>query len=344
MDLETFDNDASMDTAVERIMGKLAAPETAPEPRPRQNARAEAVQTETDPVVESEEGETEQVEESTEAKAGEEEEDFLEIPPDEEGKEATRIRAAEAVEAYKKMRQIDGDIANIVNEAEAKYTAEQDTILNELVHLHETVRTRAEAALRVIPAPQPPSKLYLDERSEYYDPTAYARLMIDYQEQAEAYQHLERQAQEARTYEEQMQAIIARQRGEREYARLARHEGFREWSDPAKREVHEAAMIADLDKHFGIKPEDLQGVSSHKLFILAKVALDAKANAAKAPEVRKQVKETAVKLTRGQSANQMRAADGTFSSAAKTAREELRSTGSSDAFANFLISSGALRK
>jgi hypothetical protein len=340
METEMFDNsDGSLDLAVEKIMGKLGGGEPAPEPRQKAPSRADEVQTETDPVIEPEaEAEAEEVEAEAEP-AEKEADDFLEIPSEKEGEAPIKVRTSEALEAYKQMRQMNESIASAINKHEADYIAQQDKVLGELRATYDTVRQNAEAALRTMPQPQRPSRLLMDPNSGYYDPAAYAHQMGVFEDQVAALQHYQSEARKAAEGQDRLAQIEAQRHGEREYTRLSRHPGFQDWADAGKREALESALLDKLGKHFGIGLEDVQGVRSHKLWLLADAAIKAAETRAEAPNIRKQVKETAAKVTASRS-TPPRGGDGKFVS---DARKELAETGSVDAFANLLIRSGALR-
>ena len=80
----------------------------------------------------------------------------------------------------------------------------------------------------------------------------------------------------------------------------------------------------------------------HKLMQALDFALKAKQAPAKAVEVRKAVKESAAKMTNGQLPERNRT--GQFTSETRAARDELRKTGSEEAFVNVLLRSGALKQ
>lgn len=350
--LDTYDNsDGSLDGAVEKIMAKLGTDEGKPteasgKMEKQNGTRAEDLQVETDPVIEPEEGDEDRPEASdgedpADKNTADDDELFLEIPSEEEGKEAEKIRAADALEAYKSQRQMKESIASAINKQEAEYIAKNDAMLEQIKAVQTEVQRRAEAALKMIPRPQRPNPVLLDQNSQYYDPARYAAMELDYQDQVAALSHYDKTAKEARDTQEKIEQVQSAQTAEREYARLARHKGFEAYADPAKRGALETALVERLSKSpLAITAEDLKGVQSHKLWLLAENYLKMTETAAKAPEVRKQVQEKAVKITKGQRAGQDRAPNGQF---VNDARKELKETGTQDAFANYLIKSGALR-
>lgn len=268
-------------------------------------------------------------------------EQFIEIPRG-EGEEAERIPVAEAVKAIEQVRTFNGGVAAAINRVEAEYQEKQDGVLNEIVQMHETVRQRAEAALRAIPSPRPPSKVYLDRASEHYNPEEYHLRMLDYNEQVKAYELVGAEGKRASEALTQLQAAQIMQHSEREYARLARYPGFEEWADPAKRDVHEAAMLKDLEELYGVKADDLAGVRTHKLFVMARDLIAAKKTAKAAPEIKRQVKERVAKVTKGVAA-QPRTSSGQFAPGAQAALKELQTTGSKEAAAAYILRSGLAR-
>ena len=354
--------DSSMDAAVATIMGKIQAENgTAPKADARKVA-ADPDPTEYDGSVDLEQLERDQADAAagnkqakgtadadpddqsddagTDAAAAEGDEIF-ELPPEAEGQEPVKMTKTEAIAAIRAQRQIQGDIANVINQAEAKYQAEQDTIINEIAQAHDVVITRAEAALRTMPRPQMPSELMKDPNSQYYDPQTYYVLRDTYDEQVKVIKQV--QAEHAKATQQKDEALTAQEQiqNAREHERLARV--WPEWKDTAKREAKAAELIKSAEKEFGISPATMAKMPfDHKLMQALDFALKAKQAPAKAVEVRKAVKESAAKMTNGQLPERNRT--GQFTSETRAARDELRKTGSEEAFVNVLLRSGALKQ
>ena len=351
--------DASMDKAVATIMGKIQTENgTAPKADTRKVA-ADSDPTEYDGSVDLEQLERDQADAAaakTAKGAGETEPDdqgeagaeadaagdeIFELPPEAEGQEPVKMTKAEAIAAIRAQRQITGDIANVINAAEAKYQQEQDKIIEEIAQAHDVVITRAEAALKMMPRPQMPSELLLDRTSQYYDPETYHLQKLTFDKQVEVIKQV--QAAHATATTQKTEALTAAEQiqNAREHERLSRV--WPEWKDTAKREAKATELLEGAEKVFGIPKETMAKLPfDHKLLQALDFALKAKQAPAKAVEVRKVVKESAAKMTNGQLPD--RARNGQFTSETKAARDELRKTGSVDAFADMLIRSGALKQ
>lgn len=274
------------------------------------------------------------------AEAGAEGDDIFELPPEAEGEEPVKMTKAEAIAAIRAQRQIQGDVANVINQAEAKYQQEQDKIIDEIAQAHDVVITRAEAALKMMPRPQLPSEALLDRNSQYYDPERYHLEKINYDRQVEVISQVQQahktaQAQKAEALSAQEQIQNAR-----EHERLAR--AWPEWKDPAKREAKASELITGAEKVFGIPREVMAKMPfDHKLMQALDFALKAKQAPEKAVEVRKAITEKAPKMVDGKAPLPPRARNGQF---VNEARARLKETGSEDAFAEVLMRSGALKQ
>lgn len=277
---------------------------------------------------------------ATEEDAG----DWLEIPAEAEGQEAVRVPLAEAVEAVKQVRAMQGDIAAAVHKAEDEARARQSEYLRDIVQSHAAVRHAAEMALQVIPQPQPPSRLYLDPNSQYYNPEVYHREMLAYEDQVRAWRSIEAKATEARSYEQQALLAASEAAATREHERLSRY--VPDWGDEGKRQAMITDISEKLGKLYGISPDYIASVPfNHGLVRMAMDAIAAKTTPAPKPaEVKKAVQERVAKVTRG-NAQQARNADGTFQAGqASQARQALRSSGDERDAARLFMTDPTLRQ
>lgn len=358
---EMSGEDASLDAAVAAIVGKMQG-DKGPAPDARPAARGDV--NEYDGSTDLEELEAQQADaqananaksvdpkatgdepaEESEAEKGAEasgEEQYLELPPEAEGGEVERIPLTEAIAAFKAQRQIQGDIANVINEAEAKYQKEQDGVLEAISKIHDVVLDRAEAALRIMPRPQMPSELLLDRNSQYYDPETYHLQKLNYDKQVDVIRTIVAERDKAAKDKEAVTTLAQQQQDAREHERLSRLKGWEDWKDPAKREARSTEMMTSLEKHYGI-PRDLMDKYPfhHGIMQMAADALAHRQAPVKAAEVKKQVQEKAPKIVNGRAADAPRDKNGRF---VNEARQRLRESGSEDAFAEVLLRSGALK-
>lgn len=271
-------------------------------------------------------------------------EDWLEIPAAEEGAEPERVPLNEAVEAIKQVRAMQGDIAAAVHKAEDEARANQAKYLEDVVRMHTTVRQQAEMALQTIPTPQPPSRAYLDPNSQHYNPEYYHRAMLEYEDQARAWQGIEQRAMQARQQQQAALDAASEAAATREHERLSRY--LPDWKDEGKRATMINDLTEKLGKTYGITPEFINAVPfNHGLVRMAMDALAAKEAppAPKPAEVRKAVQERVAKVVKGNA--QPRNSDGTFQAGqASQAREALRKSGDERDAARLFMSDPSLRQ
>lgn len=256
--------------------------------------------------------------------------EFIEIPGAEEGAAAERVPLAEAVEAIKKVRALNGDIAAAVNQAEITYQKEQDGIIADIVKAHDVVIDRAEAALKMIPKPQMPSNLYLDENSPYYDPKTWTALKQQYDQQVALLQGIAKEREDAVKQKGEAQSAQEMVTNAREHERLVRVWGD-DWKNPQKREAKTKALFDGAEKHFHIDQALREKLPfDHRIMAALDFAIQAKERPAKAVEVKKAVQAAAPKIVKGQ-ATPERTADGRFQAGAM---KRLSETGSREDAAN----------
>lgn len=266
------------------------------------------------------------------------EEDFIELPAAEDGKEPERIRVAEALEAVQKLRQMDGDIATAVIKVEEEAFAKQDTFTQKLAQTFDLVAKQANVTLQVMRQmfPQEPSRLMLDETSQHYNPAAYWQERNYYDDFVK---HFHKVSDFLDKAEQGKSATGSQQDGEftrRELDRTARY--IPEFKDPAAREAKKAEWL-DVLKPYGLTQEDLNEITDHRALRIINDFAKAKLAERKAPEVRKAVQEKAPKIVKGRANPNRDAGNGRYISDAK---KELKETGSQDAFAKKLLRSGFL--
>lgn len=353
----TYGEDASVDAAVGKLLGKITpedvetiGPTTrrAPE-KETKRASTERDVTDIDGSTDLEEAEAAErqakasgTDDEGDGKAGaggDKAEDEFELPAETEGGEVEKIPRAQVIEAIRAQRQIQGGVAEAINKAEAEYIGKQDEALGSILKMHGIVRERAEAVLRTIPTPQRPSRDMLNPQSQNYDPQTFLLMEKEFDDQVSAYNHYVHSRNEAKKAEDATRAAVAEQTSTREFDRLSRHKGYEGWAKPETRAVAQKAMLDSLQKHFGVTAEEVGSFNNHKLILLAATAVAAKEAATKAPVVRKELQEGTPKITRTQATPTRDANTGKFTS---EARERLRSEGSEDAFADLLLKSGAL--
>ncbi len=349
--------DASLDSAVAAITAKLRGgveAERRDDPRENRDDRDVIERDLGSGLEESERIEREsQAAEETDGKAPAEDESeggaeaaaeddaqFIELPPAEEGAEPERVPVAEAVEAVKQLRQMNGEIATAVIRAEEEAFAKQDKITQALSSTFETVAQQAKTALQMmhVYAPQPPDPILLDESSGYYDPAHYHKAKIQYDNFVQHYQKVQatlKQAEEGRATVGWQQDVETMRR---ETERAARF--IPEFKDEKTRAAKVAEYLEVLGPRYGITKEMLEEIGDHRGWrIVNDLSRSLKAEK-KAPEVKKHLTETKPKIVNGRVSPTRDPNSGQFVS---KARQELKEHGSEDAFARLLMRSGALK-
>lgn len=267
---------------------------------------------------------------------GAEEAEFISIG---EGESAEKIPLAEAVEAVKQFRQMQGDVATAVIRVETEAQQKQDQITDNLMSAYRAVHERASIALQVMQnyMPREPDPVLLDRNSGYFDPETYHVAKIRYDEHMQFMGTLAATVREADSGAKGVSGQFDAELTRRETARTARF--IPEWGDEKTRDAKKGEILEYLSGKYGVTKAELDDIVDHKawrmmndLFVTAKTDR-------KAPEVRKAVQEKAPKLTK-ERALPGRTTDGKFIS---DARKALRESGSEDAFAEFLLRSGATK-
>lgn len=352
--------DASLDAATAKIMGKLQPEDTmtsaelARQPRREEpDERGERgddieIQGETDldriETVERDKriaGETEDDSGEGDRAAPEGGEDtFIELPAS-DGKEAERIPLAEAIEAVSKYRQIQGDIDAAVIRAEDEARGQHEKITEGLLQTFQTVQQHARTTLQAMQRylPQPPDPIMLDENSGYYDPAGYHRAKLHYDGFVDQFRQIEAELTRAQQSEKATLSYSDKAHLDREMTRAARY--IPEFKDETTRTAKQKEILDVLGPKYGLNANDVADFTDHRAWrILNDLAAMTKAQKA-APEVRKQLAEKTAKITKEGRVQQTR--DEQTGRFVSEARKALKTERSEDAFAKYLLQSGALK-
>ena len=270
---------------------------------------------------------------------GEEAPVFLEIPRG-EGEEAEKVPLADAVEAVKSWRQLQGDIATAVTKAEEEAYQKHDAVTGQLTEALSAIRNEARVAIEMMRAyePQPPDPIMLDRNSGYYDPEQYHLARIQYERAMGHRAQLEtrlRQAEEGLKTTGQFQ--------DQEFVRREQEKAARfipEWKDEKTRAAKKAEILDVLSKRYGVTQADLDDIVDHKAWRMMADLVKMANVETKAPEIKKAVQEKAPKLVNGR-VPPKDPSNGRFVS---EARKELQAKGTEDAFVNYLLKAGASQR
>lgn len=348
--------DASLDSAVATIAAKLRGDEQQrPDPRENREDRdaierenstdleeSERLEREARADDENAQGEKPAEVESKDGAEAEAEDDaqYIELPPVEEGGTPERIPLTEALEAVQKVRQMDGEIATAVIRAEEEAFAKQDQITQQLNTTFSTVVQQARVALAMMDQylPAPPDPIMLDENSGYYDPAAYHRAKLYYDGYAAHYQKVAGVLKQAELGAQSTAGVQDAETVRRETDRAARY--IPEFKDDKTRAARKDEILQALSPKYGFKKEDLDEIVDHRAWRALNDLAKAMTAERKAPEVRKQLTETKPKIVNGRVSQTRDPQSGRFTS---EARKELRDTGSIEAAARLFMRSGVTK-
>ena len=213
------------------------------------------------------------------ASAEDDEDDYVELPAEEEGKEPSRHKLQELVDGFYRAKTLEAEV-----EKAKKFQPLPDDLESAM---RETMESRAQyiGALRQFAAlsrPIAPDEELINPASPKYDPEGYYKAR-------EYYKHSWRQMQAAqqelaRAEEEQgeHEAVMLRSTHARERAKLIEF-----WPEIAKPETVQQVR-KELEKRYGIDAGTIANIYDHRFYRLAKDALknvvsaDAKNEAVKA--------------------------------------------------------------
>lgn len=338
--------DATLDSAVESIMKKIPDEAARIDVNGNDVEEADARDNRDDRDVTEREGtgDLEEAERQERAAKGDGEtgaddagadEEFIELPATEDGKEAERIPLAEAVEAVKKLRQMDGDIATAVIKAEEDAFGRQDKITQALENTFKTVRDQGQVALQLMQQflPQMPDERMLNE-GPYFDPAGYWKQRNYY----DAYvDHYHKVAATVKQAEGGLSATSTQQDQEvarRENERASRY--IPEFRADDTRAAKKAEIVKALGK-YGLTEADANEITDHRAWRVLHDLAQLQKQKAAAPEVRKAVQDKAPKITKGRTNPSRDAGTGRF---VTDARKQLKESGSEAAFAAWALRSG----
>lgn len=225
-------------------------------------------------------------------------EDYFEIPSEDEGGEPQRFKASEVFEGFKRSHELETELANVkkVTPPPPDYEAA----------LQETVQARGKylEALQMFPhllQLQKPDRDLVNPASEKYNPEEYAAQEQMFLENSQRISAAKQLYDQQFLAQRQEHATLERARATKERAAL---EEF--WPE-IKEEGFAATVQSDLERHYGIDADTLNTVLDSRFYRIAKDALAfRKAEAATKQAVK--VVKAKPKLVKGQQRTDQKAA------------------------------------
>jgi hypothetical protein len=201
-----------------------------------------------------------------EAKAApvEDDEDYIELPPEAEGAEAKRIKLSEALERYNKFDELQGELTK-AKESQPPPTHYEEAIARAADQAAEYLRGVQQ--LQQWLQPQMPDTDLVNPNSDKFDPASYHRQLAQAQQVTQLRAQLEQEAQrvEAETTSKQ-RAVLE--------ARIAREkvEAMKVWPE-LKDEAVRTKAVQDFATAYKFTPEEVKAIGDHRIVAVMKDAL-----------------------------------------------------------------------
>jgi len=274
----TIPMDGTLDSAASMIdqipmdeMDKGAAPERARADDGKfAKTEAEAPKTDEAAPVEAAKPEAEPEDEDT----------YIELPPDEDGKEPSRYKLNEVVDGWRKAQTLEAELARTREQGPPPDQWEQQII--ETVQTRQKMLDQIEAWARAN-APQPPDIGLLDAHNPNYNPDLYFQQYRQHEALKQAHERAYQQHQELAQKQTAEQEALSRVRLDREKAKLERV-----WPELKEKSVADKVR-SDLASAYGLDADTINSVSDARFFALAKDALAYRAQKATATAAAKVV-------------------------------------------------------
>ncbi len=213
----------------------------------------------------------------------EDDDEYLEIPSDEEGKEPSRLKVSEVYEGYQRSKELTTQLEQAKSQ---QIPPEQfDQTLQALVQERGNYIQALQQYQQFTPVQQPSMDL-LNENSEHYNPPLYSRLKAEADHATAKHQQINQELEQQRQQQTQQEAALHDVMRSRELAKLQEF-----WPEMKTPEVQEQVRT-DLQKHYGVDAALLDSIVDSRFFALAK---DALAHRAQATEAKKAVKAVRAK-------------------------------------------------
>jgi hypothetical protein len=201
--------------------------------------------------------------EEVEAEA-DDEETYIELPPEGDGKEISRLKLTEVLEGYRKAQTLEQELAKRAEKLPPPEAWDHEII--------QTVQTRQQMLQQIetwarLNAPQPPDIALLDQNNINYNPDAYFQQHRQYEAMKAAHEKAQALHRDQAQKLSAEQEAISRVRLQREMAKLDRV-----WPELKEKAVADKVR-SDLESHYGLDAETINSVADARFFALAKDAL-----------------------------------------------------------------------
>lgn len=222
-------------------------------------------------------------------------EDFVEIPPEEEGGEPTRVALKDVLEGYRQFQALGAERTRAVETAQAEVYEQARSMLTAQKQGMEHVGRHLQAVLQLIKPPPPPdpnelrnpnSPLYGNTEEFLFRQAQHGQVMRQFEQIKEQARALMEGAEAADT---QMREMTE----ERELRRLEPH--WPQFKDDGVRKQ----FVSDMAKHYGYSEAELDAsLNDYRNALVARDALAYRAMKAQSKDVKAKVEKAAPKIVR----------------------------------------------
>lgn len=217
------------------------------------------------------------------------EQDFLEFEG--EDGEPQRVELDAVWEAYNRVPELETQLADAQKATQALPAANQQAMA-------ETLQARQQVINQIeqwqaLSRPLEPNIEMLNANSPNYDPEGYAAQLEANKQFTQQHAEAERELAAQREKAQEEQRVLD------DAYRAQEQEALKEfWPELVENDATKAEFFKNMEKEFGLKPEDIAPVHDHRLFRLAKDALAYRSSQEKAKAAVKIVRSKP-KLVRG---------------------------------------------
>lgn len=251
-----------------------------------------------------------------EAAADDADEDYIELPPDEEGKEPSKLKLTEVLDGYKRSQTLAQELEQV--RKSAPMPAEIEREIGAQVQARQQLMAVVQELYQAT-QPVAPDLDLTNPNSPKFNPTLFHEQAAAYQQKQYERQQLQQAYAQAQKEQAEQQGVIAQARYQREMAKAL--EFWPELKDKAT-----ANQVVDgVTKNYGFTLQEVQAIEDARVLAVLKDAL-AYRNGKAAQETAVKVVKAKPKLVR---ATARQSAGGRTASAAQH-MERLGKTGSMD--------------
>lgn len=202
----------------------------------------------------------------------EDEEDYLELAPEKDGEQPTRLKIAEVLDGYKKAKELSTEVETLRQQT-SRMPVEVEKELGETIAARQQYLNGLQVISQLLQVPEPNIE-YLNQNSPNYSPETYYAQVQQAQKSKEMLGALQAQAERARNEQTEAQKKIAEAKIAREMNSL-----LQAWPEFKDTKVQEK-FVADAAREYNLTVDELKSVTSARDYQILRDALAYRASKA----------------------------------------------------------------